>query len=128
MNMHGGIRKNDTLYYSNLCRHCKAVLAFVSKNGFGDKMECICIDNRSLGENGALTIHLDNGTKHLLPPNIQCVPALLLVKEKCRVIVGKEILQHLAPVVEKKNDEAVQGNGDFLSFTQNSFSDHFSAY
>lgn len=120
--------KNDTLYYSNFCRHSKSVLAFISKNGFGNKMECICIDNRSLGKNGFWTIFLDNGTQHVLPPNIDRVPALLLVKQKCQVKFGKEIQEYLTPVVEKKNDEAVQGNGDYLSFTQTSFSNHFSAY
>ena len=120
--------KNDTLYYSNLCRHSKALLAFLSKNGFGDKMECICIDKRSLGKNGGWTIHLDNGTQHLLPPNIDRVPALLLVKDKYRVVFGKDIQTHLDPVVEKKNDEAVQGNGDYLTFTQTAFSDAFSAF
>ena len=120
--------KNDTLYYSNFCRHCKALLAFLSKNGFGDKMECICIDKRSLGKTGGWTIHLDNGTQHLLPPNIDRVPALLLVKQKFQVKYGKEIQDYLSPAVEKKNDEAVQGNGDYLTFSQTTFSNNFSAF
>lgn len=120
--------KNDTLYYSNYCRNCKALLTFISKNGFGDKMECICIDNRTLGKSGCWTIYLDNGTQHLLPPNIDRVPALLLVKQKNHVKYGKEIQEYLAPAVQKKNDEAVQGNGDYLTFSQTTFSDKFSAF
>jgi len=120
--------KNDTLYYSNFCRHSKALLSFISKNGFGDKMEFICIDNRSLGKTGGWTICLDNGTQHLLPPNIDRVPALLLVKSKFQVKYGQEIQTYLAPIAEKKNSEAVQGNGDYLTFSQTSFSNNFSPF
>lgn len=122
------MNRNDTLYYSNYCRHSKALLAFLAKNGLAQNMECICIDRRTLGKNGELIIHLDNGTQHLLPPNIDRVPALLLVKDKFQVKFGKDIQTHLSPVVEKKNEEAVQGNGDYLSFTKNPFSDNYSAF
>lgn len=120
--------KNDTLFYSNLCPHSKSILSFISKNGFGDKMEFICIDKRCLGKNGEWIIQLDNGTQHLLPPNIDRVPALLLVKQKFQVKYGKEIQDYLSPAVEKKNNDAVQGNGDYLSFSQTTFSDNFSAF
>lgn len=122
------MNRNDTLYYSNFCRHSKTLLDFLSKNGFGQNMEYICIDRRSLGKNGEIIVQLDNGTQHLLPPNIDRVPALLLFTEKCQVKFGRDIQTHFQPVVEKKNNEAVQGNGDYLSFTQNPFSDNFSAY
>ena len=37
---------------------------------------------------------MENGKKVIMPPNIQSVPSLLLVREGYRVILGDDIIQH----------------------------------
>ena len=45
---------------------------------------------------------LDNGDQKLLPPNIQSVPAMLLVNDNYKVILGDEIIQHFEPTMKNK--------------------------
>ena len=90
---------SSVLYYSNYCQHCKELLQKVSKSNLKQKTHFINIDNRTL-EDGAVYIILQNGQKILLPPNIQRVPALLLLNKGNNVVVGKEIEDYL---IEKQN-------------------------
>ena len=89
----------NRLYYSNYCPHSKDVLEFVRRNNFIDKLDFHCVDNRIQDpKTGIMYIISENHkTKTPLPPHIQEVPALLLVREHYRVILGKEINHFLAP-------------------------------
>ena len=70
----------DNLYYSNYCKHSKKVLDFLSKSGLTEKLNCICIDKRKRNPSTNQTfVVLDDGKQVLLPPNLQSVPALLLI-------------------------------------------------
>ena len=78
---------SDNLYYSNYCKHCKNILHFITKNNLTDNINFICIDKRVINpEDNNLYVVLENGSKIILPPNVQSVPALLLVKHGYKVI------------------------------------------
>ena len=85
----------DTLYYSNYCKHSQRVLHFIVKGNLTEKLNFLCIDKREKNTNNNQTyIVLENGKKVIMPPNIQSVPALLLVKHGYRVLLGDDIVQH----------------------------------
>lgn len=89
----------DTLYYSNYCKHSQRVLHFIVKGNLTEKLNFLCIDKREKDVNNNQTyIILENGKKVIMPPNIQSVPALLLVKHGYRVILGDDIIQHYQSV------------------------------
>ena len=105
--------KFNILYYSNKCKHSAHVIEFIAKNGFSKDLECICIDKRVL-QGSIWVIQLENGTTHKLPPNIDRVPTLLLVKDKYQVKFGDDIMEYFKPQVKSQTDEATLGNGEPL--------------
>jgi hypothetical protein len=92
----------NRLYYSNFCPHSKDVLEFIRKNGLIDKLDFFCVDNRVQNPQTGIIyiISEDKKTRTPLPPNIQEVPALLLVREQYRAILGKEITNYYAPQIK----------------------------
>ena len=85
----------DTLYYSNYCKHSQRVLHFIVKGNLTEKLNFLCIDKREKDvNNNQIYIVLEDGKKVIMPPNIQSVPALLLVKHGYRVLLGDDIVQH----------------------------------
>ncbi len=80
------------LYYSNYCDKCKNILRTVGNSQLKDDIHFICIDKRVKNpENGAIYVILENQQKVILPPQVQKVPAMLLLKEGNKVIFGNEI-------------------------------------
>jgi hypothetical protein len=85
----------DILYYSNYCPHSKKILKFITTSGLIDKVNAICIDKRIVNPNsGQIQIVLEDGKKLLLPPNVQGVPALLIVSKK--IIPGSPLFQEFS--------------------------------
>lgn len=85
----------DTLYYSNFCKHSQRVLQFLVKGNLVDKLNFLCVDKREKDpQNNQVYLVLDDGKKVVLPPNVQSVPTLLLVRQGYRVILGEDIIQH----------------------------------
>ena len=108
----------DNLYYSNYCKYSKKVLDFLSKSGLTEKLNCICIDKRKLNPSTNQTfVVLDDGKQVLLPPNLQSVPALLLIHKDYSVVLGDDIIQHFEPEVKKKLSDANFGSGEPASYT-----------
>ena len=71
------------------------MLHFIVKGNLSDKLNFLCIDKREKDVNNNQTyILLENGKRVVMPPNIQSVPALLLVKHGYRVLLGDDIIQH----------------------------------
>jgi len=85
------------LYYSNYCDNSKKLLASLVKRNILEEIHYLCIDNRVTDNMGVTHVVLDNGQQLILPPTINCVPALLLLNRGHKVIVGDEIYQHLLP-------------------------------
>ena len=88
----------------------------ISKNNDKKRSSLICIDNREV-KNGRIHIILENGARCLLPPNINKVPALLLIAEQGRVICGDDIIKYFEPKEEFKNQKNTQNNGEPLAFS-----------
>ena len=115
-------RQLEILYYSNYCKHSQRIIQFLSKGGLLDKVNALCIDKRRQDEKTNQTIiMLDNGDQKLMPPNIQSVPAMLLVNDNYKVILGDEIIEHFEPTMKKKIANANLGNGEPFGFTMDNF-------
>lgn len=98
-------KNNDkhVLYFSNYCKHSKALLALLQKEGIISSLNMICIDNRFVKDN-ITYIQLDNGTSMPLPPMINCVPTLCLVPNY-EVLTGSKIVNFFKPINEAIQDE-----------------------
>ena len=106
------------LYYSNYCPNSKKVLQYITKSGLIEKVNCISIDKRVTNPNtGQIQIQLENGKKVLMPPNVQYVPALLIVAKKYSAIFGGEIISYFEPYVKSKTEEAMSFNGEPVGIT-----------
>jgi hypothetical protein len=115
----------DILYYSNYCKHSQKTVQTLVKGNLSDKISFICIDKRSNDPKTNQTyIHLENGSKVFLPPNISAVPALLLVKQQYRVLLGDDIIKHYHPVLKEKNERATLSNGEPMGFVLSSKNDN----
>ena len=130
----------DVFYYSNHCRHCPRIIQFINKNGLVDRLNCVCVDMRERSpENGATYVQLENGARVMLPPNVNCVPALIQVGNKHTLVAGDDILAYLqgrvAPGMHSDVGADARANGEplgaspgALSRSGNIVSDSFSAY
>ena len=101
-----------------------------------NKLSFICIDKRQRdNSNGQMFITLENGTKVVMPPNIQSVPTLLCVKQKYKLIIGDDILKYFHPELKKANNEATNFQGEPNAFNflpssggTNVYSEKFTSY
>jgi len=112
----------DILYYSNYCKHSQKLVQTLVKGNMADKLSFICIDKRTVDKKTNQTfIILENGSKVVLPPNIHSVPALLLIKQSYRVLLGDEIMQHMHPQLKQLNAAATGFHGEPASFSLANF-------
>ena len=110
----------DILYYSNYCTHSQNIIRYLAKNDLRNKISFICIDKRTRDPtNNQLYIILENGTRVILPPNIHSVPALLLVRENYRVVLGDDIMLYYEPYTEEQKTVATKQNGEPMAFSLN---------
>jgi hypothetical protein len=108
----------DILYYSNYCTYSQNIIRYLAKNDLRNKISFICIDKRTRDpNNNQLYIILENGTRVILPPNVHSVPALLLVRENYKVVLGDDIIQHYAPYTEEQKTVATKQNGEPMAFS-----------
>jgi hypothetical protein len=99
----------DTLYYSNNCKHSQRVLQFLVKGNLADKLNFLCIDKRRRDpNNNQIYIHLENGQRVIMPPNVHSVPALLLVKQSYRVVLGDDIIQYYQAAASHETKKRIQ--------------------
>jgi hypothetical protein len=99
------------------------VVKILSKEGFGDKISFICIDKRVRDpKTNQPFILLENGTKVMMPPNLHSVPALLLVKQNYRFLLGDDIIKHYHSDILTKKNNATNYNGEPAGFSLASFS------
>jgi hypothetical protein len=107
---------SSIIYYSNSCDRCKAVLTALSKSRLQDDIHFLCIDKRVKSGTGVWHILMENGEKVLLPPQVNRVPALLLLNKGHQVLYGEQILQHFQPKNAALNDVATGFNGEPNAF------------
>jgi hypothetical protein len=104
------------IYYSNHCDKSKAVLTALSKSQVSNDIHFLCIDKRVKSGTGAWHILTETGEKVLLPPQVNRVPALLLLNKGHMVLYGDQILQHFQPKNVALNNEATGFNGEPNAF------------
>jgi len=107
---------SSIIYYSNSCDRCKSVLSALSKSRVQDDIHFLCIDRRVKSSTGAVHIITESGEKVLLPPQVNRVPALLLLNKGHQVLYGDQILQHFQPKNVALNDQATGFNGEPNAF------------
>jgi hypothetical protein len=107
------------IYYSTHCDKSKAVLSALSKSRVQDDIHFLCIDKRVRAANGSGSWHIvtESGEKVLLPPQVNRVPALLLLNKGHMVLYGEQILQHFQPKNVALNNEATGFNGEPNAFS-----------
>jgi hypothetical protein len=110
---------SSIIYYSNNCDKSKAVLTALSKSRVQDDIHFLCIDKRVRAANGSGAWHIitETGEKVLLPPQVNRVPALLLLNKGHMVLYGEQILQHFQPKNVALNNEATGFNGEPNAFS-----------
>jgi len=107
----------DILYYSNYCKHSQKLLQTLVKANMSNKISFICIDKRFTDpKTNQVYISLENSTKVIMPPNIHSVPALLLIKQNYKVLLGDDILKHYHPQMKELNERATNYNGEPVAF------------
>jgi hypothetical protein len=107
---------SSIIYYSNHCDKSKAVLTALSKSQVSNDIHFLCIDRRVKSSTGAVHILTETGEKVLLPPQVNRVPALLLLNKGHLVLYGDQILQHFQPKNVALNDQATGFNGEPNAF------------
>ena len=126
----------DILYYSNYCKHSQSILQTLVKSNLTNKISFVCIDKRTRDPtNGQVYISLENGGKVVMPPNVHSVPALLLIKQQYRVIMGDDILKYLHPEIKStmatKQNVLVEPSGYHLAISNggtNIISEKYTSY
>jgi hypothetical protein len=103
---------------------------FLIKCSIIDKIGAVCIDKRTQDpQTGQYVIHLDNGQRVKLPPNVHSVPSLL-IKSNFHVISGDEIIKYFRPTVESKEAEiyGTLGEPSGFNLTNTNSSDQYASY
>lgn len=109
---------SSILYYSNFCNNSKNLLILLSKTSLKDNIHFICIDKRIQKNNNTYVI-LENNQEILLPSNVKAVPALLLLNQNYKVLLGSDILDFLKPVETQINNKSTEFNGEPSAYSIN---------
>lgn len=110
---------SSILYYSNFCDKSKKILQTLAKSNIKEELHYLCIDKRVKGPTGSWYIVLENGENIIMPPQVNRVPALLLMKQGHQVLYGDQILAHLQPRDTAINMVATNNNGEPSPFSLN---------
>ena len=110
---------SSILYYSNFCDKSKKILQTLAKSNIKEELHFLCIDKRVKGTTGSWYIILENGEKIVMPPQVNRVPALLLMKQGHQVLYGDQILANLQPRDTAINMVATNNNGEPSPFSLN---------
>ena len=112
----------DNFYYSNHCKHSKKIIQHLVKNSLTDKLNFICLDKRKIDpKTQQIYAILDNGQSVGLPPHINSVPCLLLVKQNYRVVNGAdEIIEYFKPYCKAETEKATGAVGEPMGFSLSS--------
>jgi hypothetical protein len=110
---------SSILYYSNYCENSKKILQTLAKSNIKEELHFLCIDKRVKGPTGSWYIILQNGEKIIMPPQVNRVPALLLMKQGHQILYGDQILSHLQPRETALNMSATNNNGEPSPFSLN---------
>ena len=113
---------SQILYYSSYCENCKKLLQILSKSQIKEDIHFLCIDRRIQKNDGSIYIILENAQEIILPPTVNRVPALLLINKGHHVLFGEDIYNHLKPIENTLNKEAVKTDSEPTAFAFNGMS------
>ena len=108
---------SSIIYYSNFCEKSKKLLQVLAKSACSKEIHFLCIDKREKSPDGVTHLILENGDKILLPPQVNRVPALLLLNRGNQILYGDQILQYLTPVENEMKQVATNNNGEPAPFS-----------
>ena len=109
---------SNILYYSNYCDKCKNILRTIGNSEIKKDIHFVCIDKRFRDpQTGAIYVILENQQKIVLPPQVQKVPAMLLLNEGNKVIFGTEITNKIKPKNDLVDARATGFNGEPMAFS-----------
>lgn len=103
------------LYYSKYCEICKKLIYNLGKTNIQKEIHFLNVDKR-IEENNKTFILLENGQKILLPPNVNRVPALLLLNNN-KILFGKDVENYFVPLVKNEKKTALKSHGEPLAFS-----------
>ena len=105
--------------YSNYCKNSKKILQSLAKTNLREKISFISIDNRRIDpKTNQNVILLENGKSVIMPPNLVYVPALLLVSDKYKLLLGDQIIEHLRPHIIESGVVKTNGEPQCYDFNQ----------
>jgi len=104
------------LYYSKYCDNCKKLIHKVGRDKIKNDIHFLCIDKRKKIENKTYIV-LNDGKELLMPPEIQEVPAFLLLNRGNRIIYGNEINSLIDPMLENSKRKDTRNNMEPLAFS-----------
>lgn len=109
---------SNILYYSNYCDKCKNILRTIGNSEIKKDIHFVCIDKRFRDpQTGAIYVILENQQKIVLPPQVQKVPAMLLLNEGNKVIFGAEVTNKIKPKNDLVDARATGFNGEPMAFS-----------
>lgn len=112
--------KSCIFFYSNFCKHSKAILLKLSKyENIERDIHFLCVDKRVQRDNKIFII-LENGQEILLPETITDVPSLFLLNNNFKVIKGDDICRYIEPKRLEEEKIATMQNMEPLAFSMSS--------
>ena len=122
---------SSILYYSNYCEHSKELLQYLTKQNFSS-IKYLCIDKR-YNKDGNTYVILESQQPIILPKLITSVPALLVMDDGNKIILGKDIYKYFKPkqislVKDATNNDEPNAFSLSASFGNSISSDKFSFF
>lgn len=108
---------SSILFYSSYCNNCTKLLQILAKSKIKEDLHFLKIDKRKKGNDNSIYIVLDDGQEIILPPQINKVPALLLLNQGNQVLFGEQVYQHLQPRENSFTEKATNFNGEPMAFS-----------
>lgn len=108
---------SSILFYSSYCNNCTKLLQILAKSKIKEDLHFLKIDKRKKGNDNSIYIVLDDGQEIILPPQINKVPALLLLNQDNQVLFGEQVYQHLQPRENSFTEKATNFNGEPMAFS-----------
>ena len=110
----------NILYYSSYCENCQKLLAELAHVKHENTM-FFSVDSRETINNVTYLI-LSNGSKVVLPPNVQQVPSLLMIDDntkKHNLIVGSQIYEFFKINIKSTASNTSNANAQQEQLTKN---------
>ena len=94
------LQKDLVLYYHTGCENCKKLLSYVSDKSIQERIFFIPIDRRVIDDKtGNFYIIMESGKYLPFPNDIERVPAMVLINDNGKVLIGDKIYSYINPLI-----------------------------